>query len=519
MLGKLLDILDNKRTALFVLALMGAILILFQNCTVGFAKGHHGFLSSHGMAIARNLSYKTGFMMYHSMEIDKSGKVLYGAYNRFPVFSFAAIKAVISSFSNLSTQVYMARQLMNVFLICTIFTSFLILHELSGKPLLSLGATLLAFSSQYIHYYNDMIFNNIPSLCGFVLALHGITKYEKQGKEKQLYVKSLIGISLGWQVFSALWLWWLVRTVVLLKKEGLGSAREMLISTPTRAVIGCTVFGMLVLGFNFGVEKAMIGNVPSLSSMKWRLGLEANAYKEYTNEIAWSYYIPQQLERIVYMVIPGYAAVIPGYVAEWFPAIYYLSSAALLVVIASGAYFIRDNRALIVTLCFSGLFWVLLMKNHVVFHNFTSIYYIGLALVVYFIILYKFPRTVLMLVAIYAIFGFGYTSNAFNKDKSDISSKSIVADINVVTEDFQSITDIIGKNKKIYVDGDRTDIAIGYHAANYYLSGNYYTSLENSDYIISWNKYFNSYGLTSENKFVFLFKNVKPEQEEADQDA
>ena len=76
----------------------------------------YGSTSAHGLTLSKNLF--TGdhqFFMFSSREL-KDGKIFYDAYNRFPVFPFLLSGLLIHPFEkDLSSQIYIARQLMNLF--------------------------------------------------------------------------------------------------------------------------------------------------------------------------------------------------------------------------------------------------------------------------------------------------------------------------------------------------------------------------------------------------------------------
>ncbi|RMH74161.1 MAG: hypothetical protein D6675_00445, partial [Gemmatimonadetes bacterium] len=79
---------------------------------------------------------------------------------------------------------------------------------------------------------------------------------------------------------------------------------------------------------------------------------------------------------------------------------------------------------------------------------------------------------------------------------------------NVITADFQVITDRIGINNSIYIDGDYATFANATHALGFYLSGNFIVSnLNQADYVISRRKQFNPCLLTPHNSVMFLFDN------------
>ena len=71
-------------------------------------------------------------------------------------------------------------------------------------PWAALAAVLLSCSSWYALYYNDMIFNDVPTLFGVLLAFHGMAVFVQEGRFRQLVVKSCAALLLGWQVYALL---------------------------------------------------------------------------------------------------------------------------------------------------------------------------------------------------------------------------------------------------------------------------------------------------------------------------
>lgn len=165
-----------------ILLLVAVVSLLFlQSSKTGFESNtHHGWLSSHGIALAKNLvAGSDWFFMYTQKHRQADGSISYAPYNPFPVFSFLITGLFIRPFEpNLAMQVMAARQLMNLFFGGAMLLCFLLTRLLLHNPWQALTVTLLAFSSHYMLIYNDMIFNDVPALFGCMLALYMIVKIE-----------------------------------------------------------------------------------------------------------------------------------------------------------------------------------------------------------------------------------------------------------------------------------------------------------------------------------------------------
>jgi len=117
-IGKLSNLFDNRKTAFLIILFVSLIVLIFQNDKFGFEKGHHGFLSSHGASIARNLSSDNHFLMFTSRWMDSNDNIQFRAYSRFPITSFLLLKVAMSiAGPDLSMQISIARQVMNLFFV------------------------------------------------------------------------------------------------------------------------------------------------------------------------------------------------------------------------------------------------------------------------------------------------------------------------------------------------------------------------------------------------------------------
>ena len=206
---------------LLLLSALG-ITLTFETPTAGFLPGHHGYLSSMALAMGKNLDAEHHFLMFTRKSIDAEGKEQLDPHNRFPILSFALIGASVSWFAgDPGGEMRVGRIVMLLFFWGTLVLSYRLILRLSGNPLLAAAVSLLAFSSYYMHYYDDMIFNDIPALFGFVLILLGIAAAEIDGSHGLLWMAAFVCIALGWQGFAPLLSWWLLQSLRNLRACGL----------------------------------------------------------------------------------------------------------------------------------------------------------------------------------------------------------------------------------------------------------------------------------------------------------
>lgn len=196
----MVGVLNSRGAGIAIVTLLAIVIFVYQPVNYGFAAGHHGILSAHGATLATNLSLGNCGFMYDHVTMESDGSVIRSGYNRFPATYFAMLKvSFLMAGQDLHRQFLYGRRLTSLFCAAAFICAFLSLRLLCNSSLPALCATLLAFSSLYIYYYSDMMFNDIPALFGCLLVFHGIIVHEKAQRTGQLYVKTLAGTIMGWQ--------------------------------------------------------------------------------------------------------------------------------------------------------------------------------------------------------------------------------------------------------------------------------------------------------------------------------
>ena len=191
--------------ALLLLAL-STVFIFGGDRSSFYRPGHHNWMSSHHITMAVNLSPEHGFQRFVRWFMDEDGAVRYKPYNRFPIGGYASMKlATLPVSDNPSTRLYAARILMLLFFAGAAILAYLSLCRLVSNRWIALAATLLAFSSYYLLYYNDMTANEgMPDFFGVILTFHGMVVFVQEGRFRQLLVKACIALLLGWHVLAVL---------------------------------------------------------------------------------------------------------------------------------------------------------------------------------------------------------------------------------------------------------------------------------------------------------------------------
>ena len=372
--------------------------------------GYHSWISSQHLLLAVNISPAHGFQRFERRVIDDDGVTHYrDVYNRFPIGGYLLMKAAALPVSgNPSAQIMAARILMLLLFTAIAVLAYLSLFRLTSNRWVALTATLLAFSSYHLLYYNDMTANEgMPDLFGVLLVFHGMVVFVQEGRFRQLLVKTCIALLLGWHVLALV----LPFVIFGLARDLLRARSAAATSTPPpvyvklkRAAsalfrsryllmgIAALGFGLSILAFNFTMEYAALGGetplteLPSFKSMLKRTGSGGIGRADH---IGWSPFLDGQFRDILRMFIP-YALLGEGNTAQgpaWLPkdrvvVLGAVLSAACLI----GSLFVRP-RILFITLASFGFFWALPMRHNTALNDFESIYYIGLPLVFFTIVL------------------------------------------------------------------------------------------------------------------------------------
>lgn len=438
-----------------------------------FLPGHHGFLSTHALAIASNLSPQHHWLMFTGMTRDAEGTVHYDAYNRFGMGAFAAIRLAILPFAgNLDQQVLAARTLMNLFFVAAMVLAYFSLSRWLGNTWAAATATLLVFSSYYSLYYSDMIFNNTPVLFGCLLVFHGMVLFLQEGRFWQLAIKSCVGIFLGWQVYALLLPFTLLGCL-----QKTGRLRFFLLGIIT------LFFGIALLASNLFTEHLATNiafrDLPTVQSMERRLGFSDVVQHEVDQvRLRWPEFTKNQLYRIGLVSLPH--AIAGHEAAPWLLKLFGVGILVIALWAAGVSPLCKTGRLAVLSFALSGFCWAIPMRHYVVFHHFEGLFYLGLPLILYGTLalgLAQYSGHALKGVAGIALALFIFSSVEVQKEKAQQRPSQMAY--------FQDIAKQVGTGKNIFVDGDAARIGGHRHALGFYLSGNYVvSSREQADFIL-----------------------------------
>ena len=417
--------------ALLLLALLS--LFLWGGGPRGYfyQPGHHNYLSAQTMTLAANLSPDDGFLMFQWHSLDAEGNHKYSAlYNRFPMGPYALIKLITLPLGDdFARQIYAARILMLLFFAGAALLAYLSLCRLAGSRWIALTATALAFSSGYCLYYGDMISSEIASLFAIMLVFHAMTVFEQEGRFRQLALKSIFALLLGWHIYALLFpfvVLGIVKEAVTALRGGEPGGRMYPPAAPTLAALRprlrlaegwprraaamlrasryfrlgllTLAFGLLLLAFNLGNEyRAAGGEIPLSKLPTVRSGLYRTAIKPDTPRLIaseqkygipyWALFFREQFAAIGIMSVPF---ALPTYQsianldASWARSLHerqtFYTGIAALGGAVLGLGFMRHRR-LLAALLLAGFCWSVALHGSSIVHDFEALFYIGIPLV------------------------------------------------------------------------------------------------------------------------------------------
>ena len=399
---------------LLLLLLALSTVFLFGNDRSYFYRaGGHTEITGNHMAVAANLSPAHNFLGFYRQTLDADGAPTYQPYNRFPIGGYALIKlAMLPFWDDLSAQLYAARLLMLLFFAATAVLAYLSLARLTAHRWIALTATLLTFSSSYCLYYNDMVATEeCPDLFGVFLVFHGMVLFVQEGRFRQLLVKTCLALLLGWHVYALLLpfvVLGLAGALVKAVRGGINSLGHLthvttLLLRSRYLVLGVValLFGTAVLSVNFANEYFALNgatgltDLPSVQSMLRRTGQNEalNALK--ARQLAWPSFLKSQFYRIGGMSLPfsltGHDVRDPELGAPL--GLQHVLGIVVFCTCLIGLAFVR-RQILWATLVLSGFCWGLPMRHSTYVHNFESLFYIGLPLVLFSLMLLSIHRLV-----------------------------------------------------------------------------------------------------------------------------
>lgn len=544
-------ILDKRKLVPFVLLLLGLSTVFpFGNDRGHFYRpGHHDAVTSNYLAVVANLSFEHNFVRFYHQTLDADGTITYDVYHRFPIGGYILLKLATLPFGDdFSTQIYAARMAMLLFFVATAVLAYLSLCRLTSNRWIALAATLLAFSSFYCLYYNDMVATeNGIDFFGVMLTFHGLVIFYEEGRFRQLLVRTCIALLLGWHVFALLLPFIVFNLVRELNRARNNSGRLVVALLRSRSLtlgIVALLFGLSVLSLNFAQEyialkgERSLTNLPSFLSMKAKFGHDQGwSDHPYAHRFAWVPYMERQFSRIGGMSLPYYLLGLGQASAGELPwTMQRLPGISIVGIGACGAcliglVFVR-HKLLLATLALSGFCWSLPIRHFVAFHHYESLSYMGIPLVGFTLALLGIHKLLgestvgglaiaALLVFVLSSFQMGKVGHGIQKAEFH---KKMMADFDVIRN--------ITKGKVVFVPQAQFDETFSgaFQSTSYYLAGSiilykgitYQDKKDNTaknrglaDFVITRERDCGTALLTPENQLAFLYDRAAYDTQQA----
>ena len=503
---------SDRAWAVLAGAAFALIVVLGQNRNVGWEPGynelqpgHHGWVSSHTLAVIAHATPANGFVGYALASLDEDGKLDFDYFDRYPVYFSAGMHALLSWKPRLSTQVFLAKEAMNVVFLLTVATAYLLLRKLSLGPARSLVAVFLAVSSPYLLFYKDMVHYDQPALLGTLLLVLAIAHAKIDGRRRLVYAATLVATSLGrgYASLAVLLVWFLLEAFDLLRRSAPGLRARiggMFSLTATRALMLGVGWAAVNLAYNVGVEAAKRGLAVSQTSIFLsavnRLALSEEFNASYADLLAWRYFFSDELIRLVRWSFPVWE-----YEGSWFvSALIVVLMIALIIVFARR---IDPARRMVLTvLLLAGPLWLIAMRNLSAFHDYTAMYFLGIPLAFFAsaVSLIPLPRYGWALAVFLSL-------SVFAARHAQIQNlhREIGAVYSPYTHDFMRIAAALppGAQRIHLADG----IPYAPYAFGFYLPDDILAPIGRADYVITRRPASGSTVLTAENSYFFLVEN------------
>lgn len=493
------------------LILFGAIVFVTQNRVVGWEPGydqlqpkHHGWVSSHTLAIIAHATPANAFVGYAEASIDAQGNRHYDYFDRYPVFFSVGMHALLALKSRLSTQIYLAKLAMDGIFVLTVLAAYLLIRKLTGRPIASMAVALASVSSPYLLFYKDMIHYDQPALLGVLILIYAIAMSKIDGRRRWVFPAALVSVSLGrgYASFAVLGTWAFLETLPLLR-AGEGSLADrwnrFVRLDAVRVLVVAVAWGAACLFYNISVEAGRrgipLGETSIVQSAVNRLALNEGFNQSYLRILNWRTFLQNQVVRIVRWSFPVWEY-------EGSPALSAVIVGAMLAVIGLHARRLENGRRMVlIVLTASGVVWLIAMRNLSAFHDYTAMYYIGIPLAFYTAVAssIRLPRSAWVAVAVAWLAVF----TVRDVEIQDLHTR-LGQPYNAYTHDFMRIAAALpGPNQAIDLEDG---IPFAPYALGFYLPNDFQATGSAASFVISRNPRRLPTRLTPDNTRLFLFE-------------
>ena len=498
---------------------------------------HFNWTSSHSMAIATNLSLDHHFLGFINQSVDAEGNIVFSPYNRFSPGGLLLIRLVTLPFKDdISDSIYTARTLILVFFVITAVLAYWSLCRLTSSRWIALTVTLIVFSSTPVLGYSDMVMTELmPGLSAFVFTFHSMVIFAQDGRFRQLIIKTCFALLFSWHVMALLAsfiLLNLAKKIIRIRK--VKTVRDFLTSVVTSQhfILGVVSFGffILILAYNIGNEyyalnvrearQLLLPNLPSLDSLFYRAGFVQESGGKTLDFL----FLAENFRRITLMSVPFVWSDMPSsfsYFSRTSQIVETLNLFMGILVVGAcviGVSLVR-HRLLAMTAVISGFCWAIPMYQYTIQHEFDALFYIGIPLFFYTLILLLIREWLserfMPLGSLSALLIFMVAS--YRISNVNINDEVVVRFHESVVEDFNIIRKLSEGGNVLVPIGDTEEETVDFvqarYGLHYYLSGRVILfhnhscdqSLGEADFIIRTRREVVPGLLTPDNQMMFLY--------------
>jgi hypothetical protein len=500
-----------------------ATVLLSQPYLVSFLPGHHGWVSSHYLAILEHTGPETRWVGYTLGVAEASHRVRYDYFNRYPVLGTMLHRApTLGLADRLEARIHLSRQFMNLVFLLTMASSYFVLDRIVRKRTVAMASVLFTYSGYYFLFYKDMIFAEQVSILGSLIAVLAIERYYRNRSGWQLFGMLALALSIGrgFTVLPLLVLWFgfeAVRRAASARRPAMEGARASALGASGRGLLLGLLLTAASTAYNISAEAAA-NRVPlaetSIVEAAVRRGGFNGDYNEQTrDERGWTRFLSSQVDRgrLLFFPVPSVLQRLMGTRISASPCDRLLCSLSVPAVILLGLVCLFHRRRswwtpgrgfVAVALLGYGFAWLLPARNLTIWHDYTAIYYFGLPLLLYGMIANRLPRKLAPLLLVACFVGF-----VLNISDVDAVKRRLAERYNWITEDFQAIADHLPPGQVLYFDGPhRKFLSSTPFVSGFYLPDQYVTDdPELADFVVRLRPRDFRDVLTPENRRIFLF--------------
>lgn len=436
-----------------------------QPIKTGFEKGHHGWVSADGLSLFSRAD-KEHYFVAVMAEFKTPEGIEYAYFDRYPPFFSPLMNLFLDPFEDdFNLFIMIARHLMNIIFLLTVIVGFRILTFFIDNKKRALGIALLVFSGSFFIHYKDMPHFDQPAILGNLLIILGICEYKFNNRWKFLLTLAII-VPLFGRGYSSnfLLLTWNIMEFILNWKN-LGS--NVFVKVINHIKKKC--FWILVasvpmtagfLGYNLYIESLVrnvdITETSIFDSAKRRLGAK-KLVSEREKKAQWSRFIPKQIDRKKDLFSPELLSMFDigrkkvsaswEYYLRRLPSELFGILVIILFLMSTRKYYktlTHEKKTIYLTMIFSGFVWLYTMRKLATYHDYTTLYYVGLSMMLFTTLSeFKFKnwstRRILILGCI-MMFG-SLIANLYK-------IKPIAAEVNHQADDFNQIREVATKELK-----------------------------------------------------------------------